>query len=258
MAWRSRSSIQWSRGTKPLCSLAFPYRWRQSKYFPRAIPFHPTSRTAGNSVWALSSRTKSTTTSRVSWGTHAPVRAPQVLFSASRTPRRPPQSLRPCAEASPPGPEPWPPTPAPASAPRAAPRTPPAPPPAGPAATFRTRWVGARLVAHLRHRNLVHQVPLQQGRLLVRRVLTALALAHDSSSMLCLAQLRSCHLPAEAEHSRPRPSTTAAPSKSSSTVSASSTEHTPRIPSASSGKRRASSSCRRASGSIRRRKETRA
>src|SRR5262245_3236811 len=59
-----------------------PGRWRcrQSKNFPRAIPSQPTTRVTGDSVRLLNSRTKSTTASRVSGATQAPVRAPQAFF----------------------------------------------------------------------------------------------------------------------------------------------------------------------------------
>ena len=58
----------------------------------------------GSSVFSASSVTKSTTWSRVSWGTHWPVRAPQVLFLARHTPPRSQRSRCPSWPASPPRP----------------------------------------------------------------------------------------------------------------------------------------------------------
>src|SRR5215468_7266292 len=61
----SSSRSQWSRGTRALCSLALPYRLRQSNYLPRATPIHAMKRSAAISVFLDHARTKSTTASRV-------------------------------------------------------------------------------------------------------------------------------------------------------------------------------------------------
>ena len=53
---------------------------RQAKNLPRATPIQATNRSAGISVFADQSRTKSTMASRVSWGTQRPVSAPQDFF----------------------------------------------------------------------------------------------------------------------------------------------------------------------------------
>jgi hypothetical protein len=80
MAAFSQGSSHQSRGTSALCSLAAPYRVRQSWNLLAATPSQLMNRVRGISVRSDQCRTKSTMESRVSWGTQILVRVPQALF----------------------------------------------------------------------------------------------------------------------------------------------------------------------------------
>jgi hypothetical protein len=76
----SSSVSQWSRGTQALCSLTLPKRVTQSWYLLRAMPIQGVKRATGMSVLSDQERTKSTTWSRVSWGTQHLFREPHFFF----------------------------------------------------------------------------------------------------------------------------------------------------------------------------------
>src|SRR5271155_677345 len=76
----SSSVSQGSRGTQVLCSLTLPKRLIQSWYLLRAMPIQGMKRATGMSVLSAQERTKSTSWSRVSWGTQGPGRVTQDFF----------------------------------------------------------------------------------------------------------------------------------------------------------------------------------
>jgi len=159
---------------------------------------HPMNRPAPISVFSDQRRTKSTIWSRVSCGTQTPIRVPQSLFLKLRAPPSVRPEPRLSSGSSSPGTRF-----APArrsdclasSARRQMPRS-----RRTPSASGRRPWAETQLIAELRDRLLVQQMPPQDGDFLFRRVVLPLLL-HAFSPLPYRENASSIsRFPAEPEH----------------------------------------------------------